>query len=386
MDQAINQILFALLRSAVCGEPLSEQQRAELSDEGLEELTVLARKHDLLHLVALGLQKNALIGADHELRREIFAAAIRCEQLQHELKKLSGVLEEAEIPFLPLKGSVIRGYYPEPWMRTSCDIDVLVSAENVERASALLVEQCGYTRGGKGSHDITLFTKHGWHVELHYDLVEEGLAVRAADVLRSVWDTATVCDGYCYRYEMPDEMFYFYHVAHMAKHFENGGCGIRPFIDLWILDGLDGADAAKRNVLLEQGGLLRFAEVCRKLSRVWFGGEAADPICERVEAYLLYGGVYGATENRIAVGQQKKGGALRFALSRVFLPYDVIKFHYPILQKHKWLLPAMQVRRWGKLIFRGGFRRGMKELQYNQSIDGAKADETASMLRDIGLL
>ena len=386
MDQATNQILFSLLRSVVCGEPLSEQQRAELSDERLEALTALASKHDLLHLVAFGLQKNALIGADHELRREIFSAAIRCEQLQHELKKLSGVLEQAEIPFLPLKGSVLRGYYPEPWMRTSCDIDVLVSAENVERASALLVEQCGYTRGSKGSHDITLFTKHGWHVELHYELVEEGLAVRAAEPLHLVWDTATVCEGYSCRYEMPDEMFYFYHVAHMAKHFENGGCGVRPFIDLWILDHLEGAAPSKRNALLERGGLLRFTEVCRKLSRVWFGGEAADPICERVEAYLLYGGVYGATENRIAVGQQKKGGALRFALSRVFLPYDVIKFHYPILQKHKWLLPVMQVRRWGKLIFRGGFRRGMKELQYNQSIDGAKADETASMLRDIGLL
>lgn len=386
MDRRTNEMLFALLRSVVCGEPLCEQQRVEFADERLEELTALARKHDLLHLVAFGLQKNALIGADHELRREIFSAAVRCEQLQHEMKKLSGVLEEAEIPFLPLKGSVLRGYYPEPWMRTSCDIDVLVSAENVERASALLIERCGYTRGGKSSHDITLFAKSGRHVELHYDLVEEGLAVRAAEALRSVWDTATVCAGYSYRYEMPDEVFYFYHIAHMAKHFEHGGCGVRPFIDLWILDHLEGADTSKRNALLEQGGLLTFAEVCRKLSRVWFGGEEADPICERVQAYLLYGGVYGATENRIAVGQQKRGGALRFALSRIFLPYDVIKFYYPVLQKRKWLLPAMQVRRWGRLIFRGGFRRGMKELQYNQSIDGAKADETASMLRDIGLL
>ena len=386
MDGRTNEILFALLRSAVCGEPLSEEYSADLNGESLAAVTALARKHDLLHLVAFGLQKNALIGADHELRREIFSAAVRCEQLEHELKKLCGVLERAEIPFMPLKGSVLRKYYPEPWMRTSCDVDVLVRAVDVERASELLVEQCGYKRGGKGSHDITLFAKNGRHVELHYDLVEEGLAVRAAEVLRSVWDTATVCAGYSYRYERPDEVFYFYHVAHMAKHFENGGCGVRPFIDLWILDGLDGVDAAKRNILLEQGGLLRFAEACRRLSRVWFGGEEADFVCERMQAYLLYGGVYGATENRIAVGQQKRGGKLRFALSRIFLPYDVIKFHYPILQKHKWLLPAMQVRRWGKLIFHGGFTRGVRELQYSGNLDKERADATGQLLEDIGLI
>ena len=29
---------------------------------------------------------------------------------------------------------------------------------------------------------------------------------------------------------MLDELFYFYHIAHMVKHFENGGCGIRPVV------------------------------------------------------------------------------------------------------------------------------------------------------------
>lgn len=29
---------------------------------------------------------------------------------------------------------------------------------------------------------------------------------------------------------MKEEMFYFYHIAHLAKHFEVGGCGIRQII------------------------------------------------------------------------------------------------------------------------------------------------------------
>ena len=54
---------------------------------------------------------------------------------------------------------------------------------------------------------------------------------------------------------MTDEMFYFYHIAHMAKHFEEGGCGIRPFIDLWTLDNIKDVDHDKRDELLSRGNL-----------------------------------------------------------------------------------------------------------------------------------
>ncbi|MBO4954226.1 MAG: nucleotidyltransferase family protein, partial [Clostridia bacterium] len=36
------------------------------------------------------------------------------------------------IDFMPLKGAVIRQYYPEPWMRTSCDIDIHVKKDRLE--------------------------------------------------------------------------------------------------------------------------------------------------------------------------------------------------------------------------------------------------------------
>ena len=129
---------------------------------------------------------------------------------------------------------------------------------------------------------------------------------------------------------MTDEMFYFYHIAHMAKHFEEGGCGIRPFIDLWTLDNIKDVDHDKRDELLSQGNLLKFAEVARMLSRVWFENNEHTEITKKMERYILRGGIYGTNENRIAVQQQKRGGRLKYALSKIFIPYDNIKFHYPI--------------------------------------------------------
>jgi hypothetical protein len=270
-------------------------------------------------------------------------------------------------------------------MRTSCDIDVLVKPDDVDRAAAVLVSECGYENNGKSSHDISLFLPNKTHVELHYDLVEDGVANGSSGVLRSIWDIGVVRKEDRYMCEMTDEMFYFYHIAHMAKHFECGGCGIKPFIDLWILDNIEGADVDKRNALLEKGGLLKFAQTVRKLSRAWLDGEELDPISLQMEDYILRGGVYGTDKNRITVQQQKKGGRLKYALSRIFLPYEVIKFHYPILEKHRFLTPFMEVRRWFKLLFRGKAKKSFDELKYNSSISNEKAADTQNFLKNIGL-
>ena len=131
MDQRTIQIFFALLRSSVCGEKLTEGERSEYSQGMLQSLLSVAYKHDLAHLLVHELKKNHLISeAEGGIDGCIFEAVYRCEQLKYEFENLCAALEKAKIPFLPLKGSVIRAYYPEAWMRRSCDIDILVHSED----------------------------------------------------------------------------------------------------------------------------------------------------------------------------------------------------------------------------------------------------------------
>jgi len=181
------------------------------------------------------------------------------------------------------------------------------------------------------------------------------------------------------------EFFYVHHVLHMAKHFAHGGCGIRPLIDLWILDNLNNADLAARNELLKQGSLLKFAEAARHLSKVWFEKANKNTVSQCMEDYILQGGIYGSNENRVIFQQQKKGGKIKYALSKIFIPYDVIKYHYPILQKHRWLTPFMEVRRWFKLIFCGHTKRTLNELKYNSEISTDRAEITKALLSELGL-
>ena len=339
-----------------------------------------AKRHDIRHLAILGLKNNRL-SEDYALEDKLLSAVYRYEAFKRELNALSAALNAAQIPFMPLKGSVIRQYYPEPWMRTNCDIDILVHATDLDRATECLERNLSYEFKGRGSHDALLVSKSGKHIELHYALLEGNDA--AAQVLKSVWKTARNTGEF--RYDMADEMLYFYHIAHMAKHFENGGCGIRPFIDIWVLNHRAEFDRSKREALLKKGGLSTFAAQAELLSEIWFGHAEHTEITKQTEDYILRGGVYGTDANRIAVQQQQKGGSIKYALSKIFIPYDTIKFHYPILQKYRFLTPIMEVRRWGKLIFCGHLKRTVKELKFNGNISKEQAYQTRRLLEKLGL-
>lgn len=386
--ERIVRAMMDLIAGEVCGKTIDRTQYA-LTDDELLQMYKLARSHDLAHLVGDALIKNGLIANEEikaKFQQQILLAVCRYEQLQYELTRLKATLNEAEIPFIPLKGSVIRQYYPEPWMRTSCDIDVLVKESELESAVAALVDKLAYKRNGMGSHDIGIFTESGVHIELHYNLVEDGRANDATRVLKKVWDMAVKSDAGNCHYEMPDELFYFYHIAHMAKHFVGtGGCGVRPFLDMWVLNHRVCFDREKREQLLAAGGLAVFAGQAERLSEVWFGHGQPTEVTKQMEEFVLRGGVYGTNQNRIAVQQQKQGGRFRYALSKIFIPYDVIKFHYPILQKHRFLTPVMEVRRWGKLIFCGHLKRTAKELQYNNHLSDTEAEKAQTLLKNVGL-
>lgn len=383
----IAETLFDLIAAEVCGKE-ADPEVFRLSDEELEKLYRLSRGHDMAHLAGDYLLRHRLIESEErkaQFEKQVHRAIYRYEKLNHGYEQIKALLCDAGIAFLPLKGTVLRAVYPEAWMRTSCDIDILVHEEDLFRLCELAEKKAGYTIGKKTPHNIDLFSPGGVHIELHYTLIESGTVGKADIPLQKIWEYAKPQrEGSCCL-ELPDEWFTYYHIAHMAKHFQIGGCGIRPFLDLWILNHRVPHDRQKRAALLTEGGLLPFAEACERLSEIWFGNAEHTETTRQMEAYILHGGVYGTAENRVMIQQHKKGGKLKYALSKIFLPYDTIKFHYPILQKHRFLTPVMEVRRWGKLLFCGGVRRSARELRLNAATTKETQSQTENLLSVLGL-
>ena len=167
-------------------------------------------------------------------------------------------------------------------MRTSCDIDVLVREETLSQAIDCLEKQLRYTVGEKSLHDISLFSESGIHLELHFDLIEDFIFERDKKILENVWELSSVKEGKQYHFEMSDEAFYFYHIAHMAKHFKNGGCGVRPVLDDWILTARTDNERARED-LLRKGGLNEFAEKVHSLSDCWLNERPHNALTSEME-------------------------------------------------------------------------------------------------------
>ena len=105
----------------------------------------------------------------------------------------------------------------------------------------------------------------------------------------------------------------------MANHFTLGGCGARTLLDLYLLNNPARYERAKIDLMLTECDFVEFERAMRELSEAWFGAGERGELLLDVEEYILTGGVYGTAGNRIAVSQVKRGGRVRYLLSRIFI-------------------------------------------------------------------
>ena len=380
-------LLFSLLGGAVGAKSATEGIKIDIAEQDLTRLYKCSKEHDLAHLVAEALDKNGLLGDSDtakKFRNERNMAIFRHEQLHYELGEICRVFEENKIEHIPLKGSILRAYYPQPWMRTSCDIDILIQEENLDKAIKLLCDHLGYGKVHRGTHDVSLHSPSNVTLELHFSLLEDDRANNASVILNAVWDHLEG-DGEGYQKALQDDFFYYYHIAHMAKHIEFGGCGIRPFLDLWILNEKVSFNQEKRDAILVEGGLKKLEEGAKDLAYVWFGGQEHTPLTKMLEEYILTGGVYGSTQNIVAAQAAKKGRGLKYILSRIWFPYDLLKLRYPRVEKCKLLIPYYQVCRWINFLFRGKKKTALAEAKESYKLSDEKANSIQTMLQELGL-
>ena len=377
--------LISLIYNAVFSAPLPEDFPSALTDEEGTILLHASKIHDLAHIVAFAL-KNNKIEVSSELnakfQKYLFMSVFRSEKLQYELNRISDIFEQEKIPFIPLKGAVLRPYYPEPWLRTSCDIDLFVSEEDLAAAEKAVVEKAGYRVHGQWKGERSFFSVDGIHLELHfYDEAdeEEGL------IFREIFDYASPEPGFQYRMHTEWEFFYAHHMLHMSKHFSHGGCGIRPFIDLALMCDKILLDDKKKKAYLERYGLTVFSNAAELLASVWFGEEEHTSLTKQMQDYLLGAGIYGSVENRIALEKSGKSKQLSGFFQHVWLPYDVIKHQFSVLQRHKWLLPVFQMKRWFHLIFCGGLKRSMHHIRENLNVSDDRIKLVSELMERLEL-
>ncbi len=378
-----NKGLYDLLVSSVRFALGLEKNTVQIPSAHRDALLRLARRQALLPLLSECFALEASDVEKLEIRNQQFLSVYRHEQYEHMLLALSNLFEAENIAFVPLKGSITCRYYPEPWMRTRSDIDVLVLQTDLNRAADLLVEKAGYRIESKNYHDITLQAKNGLFIELHFSLLEKEEGMDR--VLQRAWNyTSPKEECSCHRV-MSDAFFMFHQLAHTAYHFANGGCGVRFVIDLWLLSNNLSPDRSELEELLTESGLSEFYKQLHKLMQYWFAGGECDDLLLQMEAYLIEGTVFGTQKNRVAIQQSRSGGRIGFLFSRLFWSYDDLRQMYPALENKKFLLPYYQICRWCRIFNKKKMKNAVEQMNINSTVDKDEADKLREFITRVGL-
>lgn len=353
----------------------------ELSAEDCKELLRIGRRQSVQPIILRGLKK---LNAPLDKIENINAVGLRDLRnyvLQNDaLCKISEVLEAAQIPYIPLKGAVLRSLYPTPELRTSCDIDVLVREDDVEKAVSVIETGTDFKTVRRCYHDISMVNS-AIHLELHFSIKEDMKGID--QLLERVWDYAEPFeDGF--RYVLTPEYQVFHVIAHMSYHMVNGGLGIRPYIDLWLLRTKTFYDEEEVRLMCNRCNVLVFYEKCCKLVDAWMTGEPIPEDLVMSEDYALNGGVYGDILNRLASNQREHRG-VSYYFHRVFMSRSLLETEYPRLKKKPFLLPFYQIRRWLKLLNPQKRRKAIKEFRIVKTMSAETIDSFDQLLTDLGL-
>ena len=336
------EYLLHLLRS-VLAEAQPQEKPEALS---FDKLFALAREHSVANMAFYAVEKLSVQPAEPLLSewRQLRDKAIVKDITQlTELELIGEAMSAGGVRFLPLKGSVLKGYYPQSDMRTMSDIDMLIDEENAEKVKEIMLS-LGYSceHFGYDVHDI-YFKKPVMNVEIHRALFgEEGQEFR--EIFKDPMSMCEPTDSA--EHHFTDESFFAYIIAHAAKHYNEGGTGIRSFMDIWVYLNAKGADIDLERVctMLESSGYSGLARDFVQLSRIWFGGGESSEKYDKMTSYILSCGTYGTIQNSVE-NKVRANGKLHYMFRLIFPTFEHMKQHYPVLKKAPVLLPFCWLQR-----------------------------------------
>ena len=368
------EILFSLIREEICGKDFT------LGTFDAENLFNIVKHHDIAYIIAKALSKKGKL--TDNFKKEEILTIYRYESQRYELDRISSLFEEYSIDYLSLKGANISAYYPDPIMRTSCDIDILIKEKDLDKAIKLLEEKFSFKRKKAAEYrNASLYSPSGVHLELHFNILENMENVDR--LLSRVWEHTTLATSHGFK--MDNNYFVFYTIAHIVQHLSNNGMGIRPFIDLWILKNKVDYDENLLREYLRECEVEKFYDNVNLLLSVWFEGKEHTDLTLRMEEYIVEGGIYGKSTNLIAIKKNRSGSFGAYLKSRIILPYDTIKYYYPVLKKHKWLTPFYEVIRWCRVATNGIYKRIIREIKTSRNLSNENTQKISDFLKEIGL-
>jgi len=378
IERIINNKLITIIKAAFD----LPYDLVDVSADEVKTLEVIAAKQSIIPIFKEGLKKMGYLDL---LSESAIKSDAKCvydyTQRKSSLDEISDVFDRASIQYVPLKGAVICEYYPQPWMRSSSDIDVLIHEDDLDKAKKLLNTQSSFEYTNREQYDAN-FVNQYVHLELHFSL--ESSVVKIDNALNDPWKHIVQTNN-SYRCSFTPEYNLFYILSHSAKHFiHNGGIGIRPILDIYVMKSHMEIDENKVIEFCEDAGIKGFYNECCKLLDVWFNGANHDEVSRIFEDLVISGGVFGSKHLKIVSNKRKDSGK-KYIRGRIFKTSEEIKNFHPRCRKYPVLIPFYQIVRWTQVAKARRPKEVLSEFKQADSIDKAEVEKYDKLMKAMGL-
>lgn len=374
------KVYYDMIYLAACGVNGVSPKREYLNELDMAKLEQVSHAHMLDALV--GMTLKPWVSISKEWAERISKAVRKNILFDAERAKLLAFMEQQGIWYLPLKGVILKDYYPAVGMRQMSDNDILFD-ESFRDVLKEYMKSQGYkgVNVGLGNHD-EYEKKPVYNFELHRALYDTLHGNEWRDYYKDVKKRLIPDSGSSYGYHFRDEDFYVYILSHTYKHYSGSGTGLRSLLDFYVYlkakeQEMDFAYIQRECEVL---GIAEFERLNRGLCKKvfsqadvskwkeleWRLSEEEKDMLENYLSLGVYGTVGRRVENRMGKFRKKSGSDSRllYLLTRLFPDMETYKNYYPFFYKHKWLLPVGWLYRALRMLFSKKRRKKMvKEIK-----------------------
>ncbi len=359
----INSIFFILLRAGLWEK---EAELKDYNDLDFIELHQIAKEQSVIGLIAAGLEKMPDSVSPKESIFPFLQAVLNIEhknlQMNRFVADLFVKLKSANVNVMLVKGQGIAQTYVRPLWRACGDVDLLLDADNYERAKEYLLADADKVEEENSYNKHFAMFFGPWEVELHGTLrnhlwkkLDSMIDAVQEDTFENqkvrLWENGEV------KVALPapdnDVVFVF---AHILQHFFQGGIGLRQICDwcrlIWTFRA--SLDVALLESRLRSAGILTEWKAFAALAVNWLGmPNESMPLysparhwsrkAERIIAFVLETGNFG--HNRDVSYYHKYSYLIRKAIAFGHHSWDSFRYFF--------IFPRDSARVWLRMLVNG---------------------------------
>jgi hypothetical protein len=316
-------------------------------------LLKLAKKHQVYNIIYPLISNSSHVPQEEKdaFRDYNLTEITRILTINNERSLIFSQFETHGIRYMPLKGLILKSYYPKESMRQMSDNDILFDVENRDKVAAIM-KSFGYKTVATGENSDDYFkapySTFEFHRELFFD--ENDFCPK----FDNVWDNATRDANSKYMYHMGLDDVYVYSICHMYKHFSTAGCGIRFLADnyLFLKKESENLNWDYINSKLSEFGIADYERESRQLAyKIFDELELTNQETKLLEIYINFG-IYG--DGNVALLKDVKkladdgnihAAKSKYIMKRLFPSKKKMVADYRVLEKKPYLLGAYYIYR-----------------------------------------